>query len=171
MMLHQIWSLFLYKGRERPKARLRGDDVPTVDVFITCCGEDVDVVLDTTRAACVVDYPTDRFRVVVLDDGKSAALSAAIEGLRKQYPNLYYTARTKIKGVPHHFKAGNMNHGLDLVHQLKGGAGEYMAALDADMIPEPIWLRTVIAHMILDPKVALACPPQVSRLAHFHNLC
>jgi hypothetical protein len=43
------------RGRSRPKLRIRGDEVPTVDVFITCCGEDVDVVLDTTRAAAAVD--------------------------------------------------------------------------------------------------------------------
>lgn len=162
MFLHQTWSILMYKGRKRPKVRLQGDDTPTVDVFITCCGEDVDVVLDTTRAACAVDYPIDRFRVIVLDDGKSAELSAAVEVLQQQFPNLYYSARTKIKGVPHHFKAGNLNHGLDYVHHLKGGAGEYMAALDADMIPEPEWLRTIIAHLVMDPKLALSCPPQVS---------
>ncbi len=151
----------MYKGRNRPKARLVGDDVPTVDVFITCCGEDTDIVLDTTRAACAVDYPTNRFRVVVLDDGKSAELSAAVDVLKQRYPNLHYTARTKIKGVPHHFKAGNLNHGLEYVHGLEGGAGEHMAALDADMIPEPHWLRAIIAHLALDPKLALSCPPQV----------
>lgn len=43
------------RGRSRPKLRLRGEEVPTVDAFITCCGEDVDVVLDTTRAAAAVD--------------------------------------------------------------------------------------------------------------------
>ncbi len=39
------------RGRRRPKLRLRGNEVPTVDIFGTCCKEDVDVVLDTTRAA------------------------------------------------------------------------------------------------------------------------
>ncbi len=76
------------RGRSRPKLRLRGDKVPTVDVFITCCKEAVDVVLDTTRAACSIDYPQDRFRVVVLDDGKDSELEKAVNDLSEQYPNL-----------------------------------------------------------------------------------
>jgi len=149
------------RGRSRPKLRIRGDDVPTVDVLITCCGEDVDVVLDTTRAACAVDYPVERFRVVVLDDGKDAELGKAVNNLSQQFPNLYYHARVKIKGVPHHFKAGNLTGGTDFVTKLEGGEGEYIAALDADMIPETDWLRAIIAHMVHDPKMALVCPPQV----------
>jgi cellulose synthase/poly-beta-1,6-N-acetylglucosamine synthase-like glycosyltransferase len=44
---------------------------------------------------------------------------------------------------------------------LEDGTGEYIAALDADMIPEPAWLRAIIAHMVIDDKMALVCPPQV----------
>ena len=47
---HQLYSLLAIKGRNRPKLRLQGSVVPTVDVFVTCCKEDVNVVLDTTRA-------------------------------------------------------------------------------------------------------------------------
>ena len=151
------------RGRTRPKLRIRGDNVPTVDVFITCCGEDVDVVLDTARAACAVDYPQERFRVVILDNGKDAELEKSCNDLTaNEYPNLYYHARIKIKGVPHHFKAGNLTGGTNLVMKLEGGEAEYIAALDADMIPEPDWLRAIIAHMVHDPKMALVCPPQVS---------
>jgi cellulose synthase/poly-beta-1,6-N-acetylglucosamine synthase-like glycosyltransferase len=106
-----------------------------VDVFITCCKEDVDVILDTVRASCSVDYPKDRFRVVVLDDGQDQELKKAVEDLQSvQFSNLYYHARVKTK--PHHAKAGNLIGGTDYVTKLEGGAGEYIAALDADMMPE-----------------------------------
>ena len=154
------------RGRSRPKLRLTGKNVPTVDVFITCCKEDVDVVLDTTRAACAIDWPQDRFRVVVLDDGKDAELEKSIKNLSQEHPNLYYHARIKIKGVPHHFKAGNLTGGTDFVTKLDGGEGEFIAALDADMIPEPDWLRAIIAHMVNDSEMALACPPQVCPLSY-----
>ncbi|KAK8220206.1 nucleotide-diphospho-sugar transferase [Phyllosticta capitalensis] len=158
---HQMWQLLHIKGRSRPKLRLVGDIVPTVDVFVTCCKEDVDVVLDTTRAAATVDYPADRFRVVVLDDGADPELKEAVENLGREYPNVYYFARIKIKGVPHHAKAGNLIGGTEFVTKLPGGCGEHIAALDADMIPEPDWLRSIMAHMVADPKMALVCPPQM----------
>lgn len=132
--MHNFWTMWAMKRRNRPKLRLRTDDVPTVDVFVTCCGEDDEVVLDTVRAACDQDYPSERFRVIVLDDGRSGSLEAFVGQLSSIYSNVYYMARQKIPGVPHHFKAGNLNYGLEQVDRLPGGAGEFMAALDADMV-------------------------------------
>ncbi|KAG9246755.1 putative glycosyl transferase [Calycina marina] len=159
--MHNFWTMWALKSRNRPKLRLIGNDVPAVDVFVTCCGEEDQVVLDTVRAACDLDYPYDRYRVIVLDDGQSANLKSAVNELATMQPNLLYMAREKFPGVPHHFKAGNLNYGLDQVHLLPGGAGEFMAALDADMIPEREWLRATVAHLAIDPKMALVCPPQL----------
>jgi len=132
--MHNFWTMWALKRRNRPKLRLQGNEVPTVDVFVTCCGEDDEVVLDTVRAACDLDYPSDKFRVIVLDDGKSEGLKALIGQLAADHSNVYYMARQKIPGVPHHFKAGNLNYGLDQVDKLPKGASEFMAALDADMV-------------------------------------
>jgi Glycosyl transferase family 2 len=161
ILLQSFWSVFILKKRHRPKLRLIGEDVPTVDVFITCCGEDDDLILDTVRAACDVDYPQDRFRVVVLDDGKSVSLQRAVENLRDTYHNVHYKCRPKFPGVPHHFKAGNLNYGVEEMHNMTGGPSEFIAALDADMIPERDWLRAIMPHLLIDEKMALACPPQV----------
>merc|ERR1712000_11804 len=158
---NSAYTLISAGGRRRPKLRLEGNQVPCVDVFITCCNEDVDVVADTVRAACVQDYPSSRYRVIVCDDGADLQLRTVIEGLSLEHLNLYYHARIKIKGKPHHFKAGNLIAATEMVELLPGGAGEYIAALDADMIPEPDWLRCVVAHMVKDPQMGLVCPPQL----------
>ena len=162
VFLQLFWSVFILRKRNRPQLRLVGNDVPTVDIFITCCGEDVDLVLDTTRATCEIDYPQDRFRVIILDDANCTDLRQAISHLEEVYPNLVYRCRPKFPGVPHHFKAGNLNYGIQEVLSMPGGASQYVAALDADMIPEPHWLRAVMPHLVRDPKMALACPPQAS---------
>ena len=133
-LLHDTWTMWAMKKRTRPKLRLLGDRCPMVDVLITCCGEDDSIVLDTVRAACDVDYPSDRFRVVLLDDANSSSLRAAISDLAANHPNLFYSARPKYAGVPHHYKAGNLNHGLEFVDQMPEGPGEFVAALDADMV-------------------------------------
>lgn len=193
---------------------LIGDNVPNVDVLITVCNENVDVVLDTLRAACALDYPADRYRVYVCDDGDSVALRTACEVLATNIQNLVYTARTK--GPLRDYKAGNLNHGLrfsgstapsstvgspsmtetntmSFAQTQEGPAapdskattlsgspypslldlskhhrpwGEYVAGLDADMIPEPHWLRAILPHLMDETSMALACPPQVSRTLH-----
>ncbi|KAK3619724.1 hypothetical protein LTR22_025880 [Elasticomyces elasticus] len=94
----------------RPPRRLQGDDVPTVDVLVTCCGEDIDVILDTVRAACASDYPQDRFRVFACDDGRSEEVFRSIAALQATYPNVFYASRPKPE-VPD-FKSGNLNNGI-----------------------------------------------------------
>lgn len=137
---------------------LTGKLVPTVDVFITYCGEGVDVVLDTVRAACALDYPVQSFRVVVLDDSQSEELGKSIAKRRQRSKNLYYTSRGE--EIKIHSKAANLNWGLKYAGNLEGGVAELLAVLDVDMIPEPNWLRTLIPHLFQSDRVAMVSPPQ-----------
>lgn len=165
MLMHRMWGLHAMGMRTRPKLRIIGDNVPSVDIIITCCGEDDDLVLDTAKAACNIDYPPTRFRVIICDDGNSGGLRTKTELIAlEQFDNLYYRSRPKYPGVPHHFKAGNLNYALEETKQLPGGAANFVAALDADMIPERDWIRALIPHMLQDRKCSMACPPQVSRI-------
>jgi hypothetical protein len=133
-LLNNFWAMFALKKRNRPRLRLVGDDVPTVDVLVTCCREDDEIIMDTVRAACDQDYPMDRFRVIILDDGASETLEEMAREASKMFPNLHYMARQKTPGVPHHFKAGNLNYGLGQGRLFPEGASEFVAALDADMV-------------------------------------
>ncbi|HEY9638048.1 MAG TPA: glycosyltransferase family 2 protein [Coleofasciculaceae cyanobacterium] len=54
---------------------------PTVDVFITCYNEPIEMVEQTTKAALAIDYPTTKLCVYVLDDGNSLALRGMTERL------------------------------------------------------------------------------------------
>lgn len=207
-----ILRILAIKPAERESRRLVGNDVPTIDVLITTCNEEMQVVMDTVRAACVLDYPIDQFRIFVCDDGASASLKEAVEEHAVQYSNLHYMAR--IKGPVKDYKAGNLNAGLafsaslqplsfpswspsqetltgsmedlspekvmkaltfsnnssaidlgaqqEIVSQYKLAPwGQYVAGLDADMIPEPHWLRALVPHIDNDPDCAMVCPPQV----------
>ena len=56
-------------------------DWPTVDVFITCYNEPVEIVEQTARAALAIDYPPTKLRVYVLDDGNSPVMRTMTEKL------------------------------------------------------------------------------------------
>jgi cellulose synthase/poly-beta-1,6-N-acetylglucosamine synthase-like glycosyltransferase len=132
--------------------------VPFIDVVIPCCKESIDVLQDTIMAAVALDYPETRFRVIVTDDGGSIQLKSWIAELGER--RLYYTARDENGRAG--FKAGNLNHAVQFIEHQLGNPAEFIASLDADMIPEKNWLRAIAAHMVLDPKLGVVCPSQVS---------
>ncbi|KAL8723798.1 MAG: hypothetical protein Q9181_007190 [Wetmoreana brouardii] len=147
------------KAKRQSLLRLNGDQGPTVDIFITYCGEELDVLMDTLRAVVAQDYPNDRYRVIVLDDSASSNVEAEVAMLG-QGKNVYYSTRGSKPKT--HAKAGNLNHGLQYISTLPGGASDLVAVLDVDMIPSQQWLRALVPHLLADPKVALANPPQRS---------
>lgn len=149
----------------RKRLRLRGNEnLPRVDVLLPCCGEPVEVILDTVRAACTLDYPVSYFRVLVLDDGESRELHRAVNGLRSKWPHLFYHSRGKQSGRVF-AKAGNLNYALfDL--QGKGKVQpDYCAILDADSIPQPEFLRATLPHLLQNPQASLVTTRQ-----YFDNL-
>ncbi|PLB37561.1 glycosyltransferase family 2 protein [Aspergillus candidus] len=159
-------SLHIAFGRKpvhRDSYHLRGEVAPSVDVYITCCGEDLDVIMDTVAGAASQDYPRDSFRVFLLDDAKCPEVQDAVERFNRRrsrnFQRVIYLGRTKTPGIPHNYKAGNIRFGL-AEGARRNGSAEYMAALDADMIPAKDWLRRIVPHLLLDKQVAMAVPPQ-----------
>lgn len=170
VLLFSVWCLFVWSPDRRPNLRLKGDgDLPTVDCFVCSCGEPLDIIMDTAKSAVAFDYPMHKFRVLVLDDAGSDELKQEVETYAARFaPNLIYTRRVKIPGVPHHAKAGNINAALELTKSLTWGwqgAGEYTLSLDADMIARPDMARGLLPHLVRDSNICLAGSPQA-----FYNI-
>ena len=151
----------------RTPLRLHQDKVPTVDVFLPCCGESPDVIRNTIKACATSDYPPDRFRIYVLDDGNSTQIESLVKEIRecpsKPLPvEIFYAARQR---KTQWLKAANLNFGLELARRSAGGPGEFVAVLDIDMIPEPTWLRALVPHMLQDDRLGLVSSPQ-----RFYNI-
>ncbi|CAM6091690.1 unnamed protein product [Calypogeia fissa] len=66
----------------RPDLQLDGRYYPTVHILLPCCQEPTDVPVDSLHAALKLDYPVDRFKVLVLDDGGDDELKAISETLQ-----------------------------------------------------------------------------------------
>lgn len=60
---------------------LSPSDYPTVDIFITCYNEAVDLVEATAGAALQLDYPATKLRLYILDDGNSPDMRTMTERL------------------------------------------------------------------------------------------
>lgn len=140
-----LFGVTMWKWRRRgasPPAR--GDE--TVDVFITCYNEPVELVRHTVRAAVAIRHP---HRTYVLDDGESAAMRrmAWEEGAG------YIVRSHEWRGRERHAKAGNLNNALFRTD------GEFILIQDADQIPHPEILDETLGYF-RDPTVAFVQTPQ-----------
>ncbi len=131
--------------------RYRGEPLPpppgaTVDIFITCYNEPVDLVRETVKAAQAVRYP---HRTHILDDGNSAEMRAMAESEGAGY----VVRSTDWRGRERHAKAGNLNNALFQTQ------GEFILILDADQIPSPEILDRALGYF-RDSKVAFVQTPQ-----------
>jgi len=69
--------------------------------------------------------------------------------------NIVYVARDKVRGVPHHAKAGNINNAL-----LKApSCGDFVLVLDCDMVLHPDFLMRTLGHFYWQPDgQGTSCP-------------
>ena len=112
----------------------------TVDIFITCYNEPIELVRKTVRAARAIRYP---HRTAILDDGASAAMRAMAE----QEGIEYIVRSVEWQNRARHAKAGN------LINAFYQTDGEFVAILDADQVPAPEFLDRTLGYFH-DPKVA-----------------
>jgi len=137
------------------------DKLPTVDVFIPTYNEYDDIVRITATAATQIDYPKEKLRIYILDDGSTQAKRnhpeegmAAWERhyrLKQMAADLginYLTRETNQQA-----KAGNINHALQYTD------GEVLLILDCDHVPTKDILQNTVGHFIADPKLFLVQTP------------
>ncbi len=117
---------------------------PSVDVFIPSYNESLSVVKPTIYAAQGIDWPADKLRIYLLDDGKRPEFR---EFAREAGIN--YLTRDDNR----HAKAGNINRALEKTQ------GEYIAIFDCDHIPTRSFLQTTMGTMLADKKCALVQTP------------
>ncbi|KAK0666493.1 family 2 putative glycosyltransferase [Cercophora samala] len=147
LVAYQIKRHSLF-GTWRPRLRLLGDsDLPSVDVVICICKESEAMVYGTVLAVLDLDYPLDKLRVIVTDDGGDSEVESGLAALGSKTGNVFYTSNYgKTTEKPPGVKAANLNNALQFIDTLPGGRGELIAVLDVDMIPDRRWLRATIPH-------------------------
>ena len=123
------------------------DDIslwPTVDIYIPSYNESLDVVRDTVLAAQCIDYPRDKVKIYLLDDGKRRefAVFAADVGVG-------YITRDDNR----HAKAGNLNHAMKITK------GELICIFDCDHVATRTFLQATVGPFLKDPKLALLQTP------------
>jgi cellulose synthase (UDP-forming) len=131
---------------QRQPVQLPGDPAswPTVDVFIPTYNEALSVVRPTALAALAIDWPRDKLRIYILDDGRREEFRQFAEAMGIGY---------MIRPDNRHAKAGNLNHALQHTD------GELVAIFDCDHIPTRSFLQTSVGWFQRDPACAMLQTP------------
>ena len=122
---------------------------PTVDVYVPTYNESLEIVRDTVLAAQCLEYPQDKIKVYILDDGR-----------RKEFAQFATEAGVGYitRSDNAHAKAGNLNHAMKLTH------GELIAIFDCDHIATRMFLQDTVGAFLKDKKLALMQTPH-----HFYS--
>jgi cellulose synthase (UDP-forming) len=122
---------------------------PSVDVLIPTYNEPLSVVRPTVLAALSMDWPRDRMKIFVLDDGRREEFRAFCDQVGVAHVT---------RGDNRHAKAGNINAAL------KHTSGDFVAIFDCDHAPVRSFLRVTMGWFGREPKLAMVQTPH-----HFYS--
>lgn len=128
--------------RKKAAPPVPDEKLPSVTVQITSRNELV--ALDCARCCMAFDYPQDKLQILLGDDSNNPNVMQEIDHFAEHNPRVKVLRRTNRIG----FKSGNLNHVNEHT------TGDYILVLDSDFLPEPDFLRRLVAHAVADPGLA-----------------
>ena len=126
------------------------ETAPTVDVYLPCCSEPIEILENTYKHIIKLDWPSEKLRVYVLDDGNQDA----VRTLAQSYGFDYIVREDR----PRLRKAGNLRWAFSRTK------GDFFAIFDADFCPRPDFLRELVVEHMADEKTAIVQSPQFFRV-------
>ncbi|TFK44990.1 nucleotide-diphospho-sugar transferase [Crucibulum laeve] len=123
------------------------DNFPSVDIYLPCCKEPLDILENTYIYVAKLEYPN--YKVFVLDDGGMDS----VKHLAERYGFNYICRDNK----PHLKKAGNLRYAFARTE------GDFFTIFDADFCPRADFLNTILPYMKKYEDVAIVQSPQFFR--------
>ncbi|MBN4066390.1 UDP-forming cellulose synthase catalytic subunit [Ahrensia sp. AH-315-G08] len=150
---------------ERKHVPLQGapEHWPSVDIFVPSYNEGLDLVGTTLAAAQNIDYPQDKLKVFLLDDGGTDQKcndpnpAKAREARERRVEMMAFCEELGVQYITRarneHAKAGNLNSGLE------HSSGDLVVVFDADHSPTRDFLKYTVGYFQKDPKLFLVQTP------------
>lgn len=149
IMLLGYFQLTMPYDRKPEPINLPVDQYPTVDVYIPTYNEPLDVVKPAVFGCMSLDWPADKLKVYILDDGT-----------REEFREFAREAGCGyiVRKEHNHAKAGNINHAMQLTE------GEFIAIFDCDHVPVHAFLQMTMGILINHSNMAMVQTPH-----HFYS--
>ncbi len=134
-----VWLYYRNRKNATHEPALHFEKLPFVTIQLPIYNEQfvIDRLID---AGCRLDYPRDRFEIQLLDDSTDETTIRRQRHRRSATRRLGHPIVYLHRTNRHGYKAGALEEGL------KAAKGELVAIFDADFVPPPDWLRSVVHH-------------------------
>jgi cellulose synthase/poly-beta-1,6-N-acetylglucosamine synthase-like glycosyltransferase len=150
------------------KRKGKVDLLPSVSIIIAARNEErrIEACLQNLEK---IEYPDDRFEIILVDDNSGDATSGLIEAYRSRHLNWKLIRVTEKKPE----LAGKKNA---LVHGLAEAKGDLIFTTDADCLVPPGWLKGMVRYFEKDVSMVLGYSPLIPdkgacfKLLQFDNL-
>ncbi len=131
-----------YMRARREMRELKECPFVTIQVAIYNEGN---IVTRLLESCLKIDYPADKFEIVVIDDSTDETINILKDYEERYYPKIKIIHRDRRAG----HKAGALNEAL------KNSKGEFILVLDADSVLKPDFLKRAIPLFLEDEKLGL----------------
>ncbi len=137
-----VTVLVVVRRRREPVAVPAGAPYPDVTIQIPTYNE-LAAIQCATRCLAF-EYPADRYEILIGDDSNRPDVSEQLDRFAAENPRVRVIRRGNNAG----YKPGNLNH------MLKQSRGDYLLVFDSDFLPEPDFLKRIVAPVMADPELA-----------------
>ncbi|SFB46601.1 Glycosyltransferase, catalytic subunit of cellulose synthase and poly-beta-1,6-N-acetylglucosamine synthase [Cohnella sp. OV330] len=153
-----IWSLLLvnvalivagylfYLQTDRQPVPALPDTPPFVSIMVPAHNEGV-VIVKTVESLLALNYPHDRYEIIVINDNSSDNSSELLSGLQRRYAGRNLIVINTDKATGGKGKSNALNIGF------AQSKGELIAIYDADNTPEKTALTYLVAEIMADAKL------------------
>lgn len=149
MIMNAILSIggFIYymkvekQGRGAPL-----EEYPTVSIMVPAHNEAL-VIVRTVRALLNMEYPKDRYEIIVINDNSSDDTAEKLEELQREFPDRKLIVISTGPEVGGKGKSNALNIGFSV------STGEVIAIYDADNTPESDALAILVENLMEDDKI------------------
>jgi cellulose synthase/poly-beta-1,6-N-acetylglucosamine synthase-like glycosyltransferase len=125
---------------------------PTVDIFYTCCGEDIKTQENALNSIVKLQlFYGENASIYILDDSKEGMSKPLYYQFLKYTNNIFYIQRDD---RPYLKKAGNLRNAFRITN------GEYIVIFDADFTPALNFLYHTLPYLEHYPKIGIVQTPQ-----------
>lgn len=159
-ILTATFSIYLYHSifatLEWPALSYRSGKKPFVSIHIPVYNETMGVLKKTVDGIKTQDYPKDRYEIIIADDSTNMNFLRKLERFCKA-SGIKLVHRSHRRG----YKAGALNEAL------KHSRGDAVAVLDADDVPESMFLTHAVSTLYSGRKIAFV---QTRNTERNHNV-